>query len=154
MVYTNTNIARRTVFVVPATHDMVSQLLDPRQPKNLSDAFVLAVLAAQIILLYLLPGSLKRIALGALFLFWRASYNLGIGILLRAQSNDNTLVIWAQKWKLFVNPATGDNPRPWLYKLLKNELEAKIQEDYAFEKAPLEYNTWLVFRRLVDLILM
>lgn len=133
---------------------MVSQLLDPRQPKNLSDAIVLAILAAHMALLYLLPASVKQIVFGVIFALWRASYNLGIGLLLRAQSNDNKLVIWAKKWKLFVNPATGENPRPWLYHLLKRELEAKIPEDYQFEKAPLEYNTWLVFRRLVDLILM
>ncbi|KAK8010548.1 phosphatidylethanolamine N-methyltransferase [Apiospora arundinis] len=143
-----------TIFTVPTTHDMVSQLLDPRQPKNLSDVTVLAILAAHIALLYFLPASVKQIVFGVIFALWRASYNLGIGLLLRAQSNDNKLVIWAKKWKLFVNPATGENPRPWLYRLLKRELEAKIPDDYHFEKAPLEYNTWLVFRRLVDLILM
>lgn len=142
------------VFTVPTTHDMVSQLLDPRQPKNLSDALVLAILAGHIALLYLLPSSLKRPVFAAVFLVWRAAYNLGIGLLLRGQSNENKLVNWAKKWKLFEDPATGKNPRPWAYKLLKTELEAKIPEDYAFEKAPLEYNTWLVFRRLVDLILM
>ncbi|KAK8128361.1 phosphatidylethanolamine n-methyltransferase [Apiospora sp. TS-2023a] len=105
-------------------------------------------------LLYFLPTSVKQSVFAVIFLVWRASYNLGIGLLLRAQSNDKKLIIWAQKWKLFVNPATGENPRPWLYRLLKRELEAKIPEDYQFEKAPLEYNTWLVFRRLVDLILM
>ncbi|KAK7927999.1 Phosphatidylethanolamine [Apiospora marii] len=105
-------------------------------------------------LLYFLPASVKQSVFAVIFLVWRASYNLGIGLLLRAQSNDKKLIVWAQKWKLFVNPATGENPRPWLYRLLKKELEAKIPEDYQFEKAPLEYNTWLVFRRLVDLILM
>ncbi|OTB05495.1 hypothetical protein M426DRAFT_319759 [Hypoxylon sp. CI-4A] len=143
-----------TVFTVPTTHDMVSQLLDPREPKNLSDVIVLAVLAAHILTLYFLPASLKRPVFAAIFIFWRASYNLGIGILLRLQSNDNKLVAWAKEWKLFENPSTGKNPRPWLYKRLKRELEIKIPEDYEFEKAPIEYNTWLVFRRLVDLILM
>ncbi|KAI2617034.1 phosphatidylethanolamine N-methyltransferase [Hypomontagnella submonticulosa] len=143
-----------TVFTVPTTHDMVSQLLDPREPKNVSDAIVLAVLALHIFALYYLPESLKRPVFAFVFLFWRTSYNLGIGILLRLQSNDNKLVAWAQKWKLFENPSTGKNPRPWLYKFLKYELEVKIPEDYEFEKAPIEYNTWLVFRRLVDLILM
>ncbi|ORY62955.1 phosphatidylethanolamine N-methyltransferase [Pseudomassariella vexata] len=143
-----------TTFTVPTTHDMVSQLLDPRQPKNLSDAVVLAILASHITLLYLLPWHLKRQVFAVVFLLWRASYNLGIGLLLRAQSNDNKLVIWAKKWKLFENPLSGSNPRPWLYNLLKRELETKIPADYVFEKSPLEYNTWLVFRRLVDLILM
>ncbi|KAI1383129.1 phosphatidylethanolamine N-methyltransferase [Hypoxylon trugodes] len=143
-----------TVFTVPTTHDMVSQLLDPREPKNLSDAIVLAVLAVHILTLYFLPESLKRPVFAVVFLFWRAAYNLGIGILLRLQSNENRLIAWAKDWKLFENPATGKNPRPWLYSLLKRELEIKIPEDYEFEKAPIEYNTWLVFRRLVDLILM
>ncbi|KAF7560607.1 hypothetical protein G7046_g3534 [Stylonectria norvegica] len=143
-----------TVFIVPTTHDMVSQLLDPRQPKNLSDAVVLGILALHILAAYLLPQAWKRPVFACVFLFWRASYNFGIGVLLQIQSNHRRLITWAHRWKLFVDPATGKNPRPWLYNLLKRELEAKIPEDYQFEKAPVEYNTWLVFRRVVDLILM
>ncbi|POS76157.1 phosphatidylethanolamine N-methyltransferase [Diaporthe helianthi] len=143
-----------TVFIVPTTHDMVSQLLDPRQPKNLSDAVVLVILALHILLAYRLPLELKKPVMAAIFIFWRAAYNLGIGLLLRKQSNGKLMVTWAKRWRLFVNPSTGEQPRPWLYRLLKKELEAKIPEDYKFEDAPLEYNTWLVFRRLVDLILM
>lgn len=142
------------VFIVPTTHDMVSQLLDPRQPKNLSDAVVLVILALHILLAYLLPAELKKPVMAAVFIFWRASYNVGIGVLLNEQSNGKLMVTWAKRWRLFVNPSTGQQPRPWLYSLLKKELEAKIPEDYKFEDAPLEYNTWLVFRRLVDLILM
>ncbi|EMR64219.1 putative phosphatidylethanolamine n-methyltransferase protein [Eutypa lata UCREL1] len=133
---------------------LTAQLLDPRQPKNLSDVIVLAILGAHILTLYFLPASIKKPVFAGVFLFWRAAYNLGIGVLLRLQSNENKLVAWAQKWKLFEDPASAKNPRPWLYSLLKRELEAKIPEDYQFEKAPIEYNSWLVFRRLVDLILM
>lgn len=133
---------------------MVSQLLDPRQPKNLSDAAVLAVIAAHILLLYILPRVLRVPVFAVVFLFWRACYNVGIGYLLRVQSNHRQMETWAKQWKLFENPASGNNPRPWLYDLLKSELEAKIPEDYKFEEAPIEYNTWLVFRRVVDLILM
>ncbi|KAF4635945.1 hypothetical protein G7Y89_g2152 [Cudoniella acicularis] len=143
-----------TIFTVPQTHDMVSQLLDPRQPKNLSDITVLAVLALHILTLYLLPTSLKRPVFAVIFLFWRGCYNVGIGWLLHIQSNHKRLIAWAKRWNLFENPKTGKNPRPWLYNLLKTELETKIPEDYKFEEAPLEYNTWLVFRRVVDLILM
>ncbi|KAK0718343.1 phospholipid methyltransferase-domain-containing protein [Lasiosphaeria miniovina] len=143
-----------TVFVVPTTHDMVSQLLDPREPKNLSDVLVLLILALHIWAAYALPANLKRPVFAVVFLFWRASYNVGIGYLLTVQSKYKLLVTWARRWRLFENPETGANPRPWLYSLLKGELEAKIPEDYKFEEAPLEYNTWLVFRRVVDLILM
>lgn len=133
---------------------MVSQLFDPREPKNLSDAIVVGVLALHILLAFALPADLKRPVMAVVFLFWRACYNVGIGVLLRQQSNQKRMVTWANHWKLFVHPSTGHQPRPWLYNFLKKELEAKIPEDYKFEEAPLEYNTWLVFRRLVDLILM
>ncbi|KAH8596044.1 phospholipid methyltransferase-domain-containing protein [Bisporella sp. PMI_857] len=143
-----------SIFTVPQTHDMVSQLLDPRQPKNLSDLIVLAILAIHIAALYYLPASLKQPVLAVLFLFWRGCYNLGIGWLLHIQSHHRRLVTWAKRWDLFENPKSGRNPRPWLYKLIKSELETKIPKDYTFEEAPIEYNTWLVFRRVVDLILM
>ncbi|KAH7130120.1 phospholipid methyltransferase-domain-containing protein [Dendryphion nanum] len=143
-----------TVFIVPQTHDMVSQLLSPSQPKNLSDLAVLAVLAGLIFTLYALPSGARIPVFAFIFLFWRAAYNVGIGWLLNVQSNHNRLVLWAKNSHIFAKPETGKNPNPTLYKLLKRELETKIPKDYKFEEAPLEYNTWLVFRRVVDLILM
>ncbi|KAL8819143.1 MAG: hypothetical protein Q9191_007796 [Dirinaria sp. TL-2023a] len=143
-----------TVFTVPQTHDMVSQLLSPSQPKNLSDLVVLAVLGLHIVGLYLLPSSSRTLVFAVIFLFWRACYNVGIGYLLHIQSKHIRLVAWAKKWKIFVDPRTGENPNVWLYSTMKRELETKIPKDYKFEEAPVEYNTWLVFRRVVDLILM
>jgi phosphatidylethanolamine N-methyltransferase len=133
---------------------MVSQLLSPSQPKNLSDAVVLAVLAGLILTLYILPKGARIPVFAAIFLFWRAAYNAGIGWLLHHQSNHNRLVLWAKNSHIFDKPETGKNPHPRLYKLLKREMETKIPKDYKFEEAPLEYNTWLLFRRVVDLILM
>ncbi|CEL08923.1 Putative Phosphatidylethanolamine N-methyltransferase [Aspergillus calidoustus] len=143
-----------TVFTVPQTHDMVSQLLSPSEPKNLSDLLVLTILIAHIFLLWVLPAAARVPVFAALYLFWRAGYNAGIGWLLHNQSHHKTLVRWAEKSNIFVNPSTGKNPYPQLYNLIKRELETKIPHDYSFEEAPIEYNTWLVFRRLVDLILM
>ena len=142
------------VFTVPQTHDMVSQLLSPSQPKNFSDVIVLAVLAIHILAAYFLPSSLRVPLFAILFLFWRGCYNVGIGYLLHIQSHHRRLVVWAKKSKIFVDPKTGGNPHPMLYKILKREMETKIPEDYKFEDVPVEYNTWLVFRRVVDLILM
>lgn len=133
---------------------MVSQLLSPTQPKNISDLVILTVLAWHVAMLYLLPSSVRIPILAIFFLFWRAAYNAGIGWLLHIQSNHKRLTTWARRYKIFENPETGNNPRPWLYRQLKREMETKIAKDYKFETAPLEYNTWLVFRRVVDLILM
>ncbi|KAF1972090.1 phosphatidylethanolamine N-methyltransferas-like protein [Bimuria novae-zelandiae CBS 107.79] len=143
-----------TVFVVPHTHDMVSQLLSPSQPKNLSDLVVLTVLAGLILLLYLLPTSARKPIFAVIFLFWRAAYNVGIGWLLHMQSNHNRLVLWVKNSHIFENPDLGTNKHRTLYKLLEREMETKIPRDYKFAEAPIEYNTWLLFRRVVDLILM
>lgn len=142
------------VFTVPYTHDMVSQLLSPSEPKNLSDLIVLFILGLHILALWLLPNSWRIPAFAVIFTFWRASYNVGIGCLLQMQSHQKMLVRWAKKSRIFVNPATGQNPHPKLFYFMKRELETKIAKDYKFEEAPIEYNTWLVFRRVVDLILM
>jgi len=133
---------------------MVSQLLSPSQPKNFSDGIVLAVLASLILTIYFLPQALRIPIYAGVFLFWRACYNVGIGFLLHLQSQHWRLVAWAKRSKIFVNPKTGDNPHPILFHILKREMETKIPKDYKFEDAPVEYNTWLVFRRVVDLILM
>ena len=133
---------------------MVSQLLSPKQPKNLSDILVLAILGLHILVIYLLPPALRIPSFAAVFLFWRSGYNVGIGYLLHIQSRHRRLVAWAKKSRIFSNPDTGENPHPTIYRILKREMETKIPEDYKFEDAPIEYNTWLLFRRVVDLILM
>ncbi|KAL1994744.1 hypothetical protein VTN49DRAFT_931 [Thermomyces lanuginosus] len=143
-----------TVFVVPPTHDMVSQLLSPREPKNLTDLVVLAILALHFVAFWCLSPSSRIKGFAVIYAFWRLSYNAGIGWLLHNQSHHNIMVRWAKKSNVFVNPATGNNPHPKLYELLKREMETMIRKDYSFDKAPIEYNTWLVFRRLVDVILM
>ena len=147
-------LTKISVFTVPQTHDMVSQILSPTQPKNLSDLVVLLILGAHIIALPLLPASLRIPVYAVVFLFWRACYNAGIGYLLHEQSKHRRLVAWAKKSKIFVNPDAGENKNVWLFKTLKREMETKIPKDYKFEDAPIEYNTWLLFRRVVDLILM
>ena len=133
---------------------MVSQLLSPSQPKNLSDVVVLFVLGVLIVSLYLLPSPLRIPTYAVIFLFWRACYNAGIGYLLHIQSRHRKLVSWAKRSRFFEKPQPGEKRKRWVYTILKRELETKIPEDYRFEEAPVEYNTWLVFRRIVDLILM
>jgi phosphatidylethanolamine N-methyltransferase len=133
---------------------MVSQLLSPSQPKNLTDIAILGVLASLIVTFYILPKSARKPVFAVIFLAWRAAYNAGIGWLLDGQSKHKRLVLWAKNSHIFEKPETGKNLYPALYKLIKREMETKIIKDYNFDEAPLEYNTWLVFRRVVDLILM
>ncbi|KAK5117345.1 hypothetical protein LTR62_005962 [Meristemomyces frigidus] len=142
------------VFIVPRTEDMVSQLFDPTKPKNASDIAIVTVLLYYAALWYFLPQNWRIPIFAIMFLFWRTCYNGGIGWLLHNQSHHKLLVAWAKKTHIFENPQTGTNPHPFLYKVLKQEMEAAIPKDYKFEEAPIEFNTWLLFRRVVDLILM
>lgn len=133
---------------------MVSQLLSPTEPKNLGDLLVLLILLLHILLAWSLPAAYRKPILAAIFLFWRAGYNIGIGYLLHMQSHHKMLVRWARRLKLFPSASNGENPHPKIRSFVKRELETKIAKDYDFDTAPLEYNTWLIFRRIVDLILM
>lgn len=143
-----------TVFTVPETKDMVSQLFSPTSAKNFSDAVLIGILGIHILLLVILPRGISIPLFAVVYTFWRASYNGGIGFVLWQQSNYNAVVAWTKKTGIFNDPATGKNTLPKYYKLLKREMETKIPKDYKFEEAPIEYNTWLLFRRGVDLILM
>lgn len=133
---------------------MVSQLFDPTQPKTASGIAVVTVLCYLCLVCYLLPQRFRIPAFAIIFLFWRLCYNAGIGWLLHNQSHHKRLVNWAKKSRIFETPESGNNPHPFLYKFMKLDFEAQIPKDYKFEEAPIEYNTWLLFRRLSDLILM
>ncbi|KAG2205387.1 hypothetical protein INT47_007172 [Mucor saturninus] len=105
--------------------------------------------AVEISLLFILPRQTAQYFFLFLFLFWRVAYNVGLGILLKNQSESKNLVRLAKKLKIF-----DEKAHPKLTKWLKNQLSTKMGSDYNFYTAPIEYNTWLLFRQLVDLILM
>ncbi|KAF9197890.1 phosphatidylethanolamine N-methyltransferase, partial [Haplosporangium sp. Z 27] len=137
------------IFRVPATKDMVSELFDMSKKKSAFDIITLAVMGFQILLFFTLPTSWKRWVFLILFIFWRAGYNAGLGYLLKLQSERRALVAWAKEKGIFDKARGG----PW-YEWLKVELSCKMEADYNFDTVPIEYNTWLLYRQLVDLILM
>ncbi|CAG8448710.1 11682_t:CDS:2 [Acaulospora colombiana] len=133
---------------VPQTSDMTSVFkLDTR--KSVFDIITIVVMGLQIILFFVLPSPVKRWIFLVLFIFWRASYNAGLGALLKYQSDKRGLVLWVKRKKIFDKEKGGK----W-YAFLKEELSAKMGNDYDFDTAPIEFNTWLLFRQLVDLILL
>ncbi|KAG0203149.1 phosphatidylethanolamine N-methyltransferase [Mortierella sp. GBA30] len=138
-----------TIFRVPVTKDMVTEIFDMSKKKSAFDIITLAVMAFQTLLFFTLPTTVKRWLFLALFLFWRAGYNAGLGYLLKLQSERRGLVAWAREKGIFDKSRGG----PW-YEWLKNELSCKMESDYDFDAVPIEFNTWLLYRQLVDLILM
>ncbi|KAF9436003.1 phosphatidylethanolamine N-methyltransferase [Entomortierella beljakovae] len=138
-----------TIFQVPQTKDMLSEIFDMSKKKSAFDLITLAVMGVQIFLFFTLPKSITRWLFLILFLFWRAGYNAGLGYLLKLQSERKGLVAWAKEKGIF-DKSRGDG---W-YQWLKQELTCKMGPDYDFDAVPIEFNTWLLYRQLVDLILM
>ncbi|KAF9135684.1 phosphatidylethanolamine N-methyltransferase [Mortierella sp. 14UC] len=138
-----------TIFRVPVTKDMLSEIFDMSKKKSAFDILTLAVMAVQIFLFFTLPTSVKRWLFLVLFIFWRAGYNAGLGYLLKLQSERRGLVAWAKEKGIFDKKRGG----AW-YDWLNQELSCKMDSDYDFETVPIEFNTWLLYRQLVDLILM
>ncbi|KAH7048621.1 phospholipid methyltransferase-domain-containing protein [Linnemannia elongata] len=138
-----------TIFRVPVTKDMLSEIFDMSKKKSAFDIMTLAVMTFQIFLFFTLPTSVKRWLFLVLFVFWRAGYNAGLGYLLKLQSERRGLVAWAKEKGIFDKKRGG----AW-YDWLNQELSCKMDSDYDFETVPIEFNTWLLYRQLVDLILM
>ncbi|KAF9352002.1 phosphatidylethanolamine N-methyltransferase, partial [Mortierella sp. AD094] len=138
-----------TIFRVPGTTDMLSEIFDMSKKKSAFDLLTLAVMGVQILMFFTLPKYVTRWLFLVLFLFWRAGYNAGLGYLLKLQSERRGLVAWAKEKGIF-DKKRGSG---W-YEWLKQELTCKMDSDYDFDAVPIEFNTWLLYRQLVDLILM
>ncbi|KAG0361845.1 phospholipid methyltransferase-domain-containing protein [Gamsiella multidivaricata] len=138
-----------TIFRVPLTKDMLSEIFDMGKKKSAFDLITLAVMGVQILMFFTLPTYIKRWLFLVLFIFWRAGYNAGLGYLLKLQSERRGLVAWAREKGIFDKKRGGG----W-YTWLKQELSCKMDKDYDFDAVPIEFNTWLLYRQLVDLILM
>ncbi|KAG0144326.1 hypothetical protein CROQUDRAFT_660096 [Cronartium quercuum f. sp. fusiforme G11] len=140
-----------TLFKIPETHDVLSSLFDPRLPKSHLDLITLASLGFQISLLIFFRISTVRSIYLTFFIFWRLTYNVGLGWILKRQSERRYIVKFIQSHKLF-----DINIHPNLSKWVEDQLNGKMSKDstYHFNKVPIEYNVWLLFRQLVDIILL
>ncbi|KAG7663441.1 CHO2 [[Candida] subhashii] len=136
-------------FIVPETHDMVKTLFDPTIRKSNFEIIILTCLFSNL-LVFLIPNNQFRIKIFiSFYILWRLSYNFGIGWLLRNQSNSNRLVGWAKDLNLF--DKSNDQ---FLAKFVQSEVQSQRGKDYKINSLPVEFNTWLIFRKFVDLILM
>jgi phosphatidylethanolamine N-methyltransferase len=140
---------RILVFRVPQTYDVISSIFDPAKPKSFLDVLLLVILALQVIVFLLLPASIRRATSLIVFLCWRTAYDLGLGYILHEQSVRRALIGWVKDHRIF-----DPNYKPRRYTFIKRQLTDKMGDDYDFGKVPVEFNTWLLFRMLVDLILV
>ncbi|KAK0519017.1 phosphatidylethanolamine N-methyltransferase [Tilletia horrida] len=136
-------------FEVPSTPDMLTSIFDPRQPKTPLDILTLVSLAAQITIYFFTSRAQAQAFFLVYFLFWRAAYNAGLGWVLNAQSKKNWIVSVVDRHG-WLDEKRAPKTRAWI----KQQLETKMRSDYDFEALPNEYNIWLLFRSIVDVILL
>ncbi|KAF5353374.1 hypothetical protein D9756_008040 [Leucocoprinus leucothites] len=136
------------VFRVPTTHDVLT-LFHPGYPKSHFDLLNLGLLGFQVVLYFILPKKSAQIFFFVYLAFWRAAYDAGLGWVLTKQSKKKWIVREVQRlgW-------LDEQRRPAMRVWIRKQLVGKMGKDYSFDELPLEYNTWLLFRQAVDVILV
>ncbi|ELU42804.1 phosphatidylethanolamine N-methyltransferase [Rhizoctonia solani AG-1 IA] len=83
------------------------------------------------------------------FPFWRLAYDADLGWVLTKQSKRRWIVkqVQVQGW-------LDNERRSKVYEWIRNELRNKMVINYSFDELPVEYNTWILFRQVVDIILI
>ncbi|CAE6382178.1 unnamed protein product [Rhizoctonia solani] len=137
------------IFRIPTTQDVLTSLFHPLHPKSHLDLVNLALLGGQILLFALLPRAFSRALFLVYFAFWRLAYDVGLGWVLTKQSKRRWIVKQVQ-----LRGWLDHERRPRVYEWIRNELRNKMGNDYSFDELPVEYNTWLLFRQVVDIILI
>ncbi|EGC40447.1 hypothetical protein DICPUDRAFT_16016, partial [Dictyostelium purpureum] len=127
-----------TRFALPYTKNPLT--LHPVSEWSFFDYAKNASLLSLLLLFFNLPGWFFI----AWFLFWRFAYNIGLGLILRYQSNTNFLT------RIFRTISKPDHP---LYNYVKQFCSSGMKSDYDFDKTPAEYNAWLAYRNVVDIVL-
>ncbi|KAI0000764.1 phosphatidylethanolamine N-methyltransferase [Russula compacta] len=137
------------VFRVPTTHDVITALFHPSYPKSHIDVINLGLLALQLFLFCTLPRTPRKLFFLLYFAFWRAAYDAGLGYVLTMQSKRRWIVRTVHRlgW-------LDQKRRPEVRAWIRRQLVGKMGRDYSFDELPLEYNTWLLFRQAVDIILI
>ena len=169
------------VFRVPTTHDVLTTLFHPGYQKSHLDLLNLALLALQILLFFRLSRDTAQVFFLFYFAFWRAAYDGGLGWVLTKQSKKKWIVREVQRLG-WLDEKRKPEVRKWVRKQLADKMGKDYSFDvgfcffffaqlsctflnvtlsnfyfYFFEKKkdlPLEYNTWLLFRQAVDVILV
>ncbi|WVQ75687.1 hypothetical protein IAR50_005316 [Cryptococcus sp. DSM 104548] len=148
--------ASGNVFRVPETHSFLHTLLTTTHCSSLTRLTLFSLLA-QPLLFYLLRNHHTTRSLFFLlyFAFWRGCYDWGFAWVLRKQSEKKWVVKLLRNWGwLDVDSEQGGQEgRAWA-RWWKRELEMKMNEGYAWGAVPQEFNAWLMFRQLVDVVLL
>ena len=144
------------VFRVPPTHSFLHTLIHTLHRSSLT-RLTFITLVSQPVLFSLLANhpTIRSAFFLVYFAFWRGMYDWGFAWALRRQSEKKWIVrLLRQRGWLDVNSDQGGAEGKEWARWWKRELEMKMGEGYKWEDVPQEFNAWLIFRQLVDLVLL
>lgn len=154
--YKSFELITSIVFRVPQTHSFMHTMTQTAHKSTLT-RLTLLTLVAQPLIFYLLWNhpTIRSAFFLLYFAFWRGAYDWGFAWLLRKQSEKKWIVRSLRSWGWLDVHSTqgGEAGRAWA-KWWKKELEMKMSTGYKWEDVPQEFNSWLIFRQLVDLVLL
>ena len=135
---------------MPKTYSFLHDLIHTFSRSALTRWTFLSLIA-QPILFFLLRrhSTFRSILFLVYFAFWRGSYDIGFAWALRKQSEKRWIVKLLKGWGWLEEDGVNQWSSYW-----KRELEMKMGQAYRWEAAPPEFNTWLIFRQLVDVVLL
>ncbi|ORX79678.1 hypothetical protein BCR32DRAFT_269319 [Anaeromyces robustus] len=142
-------------FEVPYTTDVMNHLFDITKifSHSIFEYATLFVFFIQVFLFFCTNVS------GTFFMYtsiiWRLLYNGGIGYLLKIQS-DRYGVVKFMKKHIFnhVKGKEHQDEEKFIVRLIRQQFNRKMSDDYDFDKVPVEYNCWILFRCIEDFILV
>ncbi|WVR09665.1 hypothetical protein IAU60_006740 [Kwoniella sp. DSM 27419] len=144
------------IFRVPQTHSFLHTMLTTTHRSSLTRVTLFSLLA-QPVLFYLLRNhqTVRSIFFLLYFAFWRGAYDWGFAWVLRKQSEKKWVVrsLRNRGWLDVNSDVGGEEGHAWA-KWWKRELEMKMDDSYKWENVPGEFNAWLMFRQLVDVVLL
>eukprot|EP00126_Sphaerothecum_destruens_P005253 Sdes_comp18668_c0_seq1m8906 len=130
-------------FLVPETLDCFRNMRDVSR-YNMMDYFRTTLMLIQLALFLYFEFSIPLTVF--LFFCWRFAYNFGLGFILNEQSDSQLFTVLFEA--LIKSPTFSALVQSALTKKMKN------MNGYDFHKVPVEFNAWLFFREIVDVVLM
>ena len=137
------------LFRVVETRDMVKSVFHPQHPKTLLDLVLLGLLLFQVFLYCILTREQAQIFFLVYFAIWRITYNGGLGYILTKQSQTRWIVRFVER-RGWLDAKKAPRMHAWIHSFYKTKLGAA----YDMTCMPNEFNVWILFRSLVDVILL
>lgn len=135
-------------FAVPDTLNTVNTFLPQNMGLVSATTLILLLCSAYLVLF----GNLNKWYHICWFFVWRCSYDIGLGVILSQQSQHRMVTKWYRKYRGTSTAPASTPVHKLLDHLAKSQLPASLRP--TFLQYPLAFRSWLVYKSLVNFILV